>query len=363
VYAREHGFDSWDQLAARVDALAQGRAEEPFMAAFQALQSGDLRRLEALLHAHPGLARQRGTNGNTLLNLAASFVGLAARGGMPEGATDIGLAGIEALLAVGADVNDANDRGWTPLHAAAYSNLPDLAARLIAAGANVEAEAHGSGGTPLIAALFWGHREVADLLAGHGISPRNLRAAAGAGDVALVDGFFGAAGALTADAGAARGFFRPHSGFPDWQPSTDSQEVLDEALVWACKSGRLEVLDRLLKGGARIDADPYRGTSLVWAAACNRTRAATWLLDHGANVNQRSSFGGLSHGQGVTALHLAAQSGHMAMAALLVTRGADLSAQDDLYHATPANWASHSNRTAVRDFLQSHETQRQIDLN
>ena len=95
------------------------------------------------------------------------------------------------------------------------------------------------------------------------------------------------------EAGAARGFYRPHSGFPDWQPSTDPQEILDEALVWASKSNRVAVLDRLLRAGANIEADPYRGTPLIWAAACNRTEAAAWLLDHGANVNQKATFGGL----------------------------------------------------------------------
>ena len=60
-------------------------------------------------------------------------------------------------------------------------------------------------------------------------------------------------GTLTPEACAARGFYRPHSGFPDWQPSTDPQEVLDEALVWACKSNRVLVFERLVKAGARAE--------------------------------------------------------------------------------------------------------------
>jgi ankyrin repeat protein len=351
VYAREHGFGNWDELAARVHALAHNRAEEPFLAAYEALKHRDLRRLQDLLRAHPELARARGTNGNTLLNLEISIVGTARR--HSDDTTDIELMGIEALLAAGGDVNDANDRGWTPLHQAAYANAPALAERLIAAGATTEVEAHGAGGTPLVVALFWGHREVADLLATFGVAPRNLRVAAGLGHAARVEEFFSDNGALAADAGAARGFYRPHSGFPDWQPSTDPQEVLDEALVWACKSDRVEILARLVRGGARLDADPYRGTPLIWAAACNRTRAAKWLLDRGADVNRRGTFGGLSHGQGVTALHLAAQSGHMAMVTLLVDRGADVSAEDSLHHATPVAWAEHSGQTAVRQYLLS----------
>ncbi len=348
VYAREHGFEIWDELEGRVNVLASGTdsaAAEPFMAAFGALRAGDVSGFMAMLRANPRLVEERGTNGNTLLNLAVSFAGRPGWTG--------GESAVEALLMAGSDVNDANDRGWTPLHAAAYSNQPGIAALLLAKGAATDAEAHGAGGTPLIAALFWGHREVADLLGRQAVSPGNLRAAAGLGIPGLVEACFRGERTLTPEAGAARGFYRPHSGFPDWQPSTDPQEVLDEALVWASKSNRVEVLDRLMRAGARLDADPYRGTALIWAAASNRGEAASWLLDRGANVNQKANFGGLTHGQGITALHIAAQSGHMPMVQLLVERGAELSIEDDLYHSTPEGGAAYFGQDAVRDYLRS----------
>ena len=353
VYAREHGFDGWDELTARADALRERRAHEPFLDAFTALTRGDLSALQRLLLANPDLAQARGTNGNTLLNLEGSLLARERQGGRSEGANAIGMAGIEALLAAGADPDEANDRGWTPLHQAAYSNQPELAERLIAAGASVDLEAHGSGGTPLVVALFWGHRDVAGRLACHGVVPRNLRAAAGVGDSAMVEGFFLEDGSLSEEAGAARGFYRPHSGFPDWTPSTRRQEVLDEALVWACKSDRVEVLERLVHGGARVDADPYRGTPLAWAAWCNRLAAAEWLLAHGADVNQRGTFGGLSHGKDVTALHLAAQCGHLEMVQWLIARGADPSIKEGNYSATPLGWAEHDNQAAVAAFLRT----------
>lgn len=348
VYAREHGFETWDELENRVNLLASGvdsTSTEPFMAAFRALQAGDISAFGAVLSANPRLVDERGTNGNTLLNLAVSLAGKPDWKG--------GASMVEALLMAGSDANDPNDRGWTPLHAAAYANKPEIAALLIAKGAALDAEAHGAGGTPLIVALFWGHREAADLLGRHGVAPGNLRAAAGLGIPELVEACFRGERTLTPEAGAARGFYRPHSGFPDWQPSTDPQEVLDEALVWACKSNRLAVLDRLVRAGARLHADPYRGTPLIWAAARNRTEAASWLLDRGANINQKATFGGLTHGQGITALHIAAQSGHMQMVKLLVGRGADLSIQDDLYNATPEGAAAYFGQSDVRDYLHS----------
>ena len=348
VYAREHGFDTWDELTQRVNLLAadsSAEATEPFLAAFRALQSGNLAAVNALLRRNPRLVRERGTNGNTLLNLAVSLAAKMDR--------NAGLAVVEALLAAGADVNDSNNRGSTPLHQAAYSNQCDIAAALIHSGADLDAEAHGSGGTPLIFALFWGHREAADLLGRHSIAPGNLRVAAGLGNQELLEQCFRGENTLTSKACAARGFYRPHSGFPDWQPSANPREVLDEALVWACKSGRTEVLPRLVGAGARLDADPYRGTPLIWAAVCNRIETAEWLIDHGADINRRATFGGLTHGQGVTALHMASQCGHLSMARVLAERGADPAIRDDLYHSDAEGAANHFGQIAVRDYLRT----------
>lgn len=345
VYAREHGFETWDELVRRVSVLASASNPEdgePFLSAFRALETGDESRLASLLKRHRSLSRQRGTNGNSLLNLAVSLA--------PKGKFDSASV-LNELLSAGADVNDANDRGWTPLHQAAYGNQCELAVKLIEAGADLDPEAHGSGGTPLVCALFWGHREVADVLGRHSVAPGNLRAAAGLGDHDLLERCFNDDGTLAAEAFAARGFYRPHSGFPEWNPSADAQEVLDEALVWACKTGRTEVLPRLVQAGARLDADPYRGTPLIWAAVCNRLETAEWLVNHGATVNLKATFGGLTHGRGITALHLAAQYGHLAMVKLLIRCGADPKIKDDLYQSDAAGSANFFGQVSVRDYL------------
>jgi len=314
--AQRHGFGGWAQLTRRVQALARGEEPPtPFMLAYRATEDGDLERLRALLDEHPELVRQRGTNGNDLLGMAG----------------DHGV--VRLLLERGADVNRGNDYGWTKLHQAGYGNDRALAELLLPAGARTDLFARGDGGTPLIVALFWGHRDVVDLL---GLEPRNLRVAAGLGLVDLIDELAGAPAA-----GAHRGFYRPHGGFPAWQPSDDPQEILDEALVWAAKSDRVEAIERLVALGANVDADPYRGTPLTWAACNGRVAAIRRLVELGADVNERGTFGGPDHGQGVTALHLAAQAGRSDAVETLLELGADPTIRDALHGGTPAGWARH----------------------
>jgi len=105
-----------------------------------------------------------------------------------------------------------------------------------------------------------------------------------------------------------------------------------------------------------VDADPYRGTPLIWAAVCNRTEAAECLIEHGATVDRKATFGGLSHGQGVTALHMASQNGHLEMVKFLIRRGSDPKIKDDLYHSDAVGAAAHFGQSAVRDYLNSLRT-------
>jgi ankyrin repeat protein len=334
--ARQHGFDTWETFGLHLQSLQEG-GKEPFLRAFKTIQAADETGLIALLDRYPGLVDARGTNGNNLVGLAT------AMGRLPI---------VRRLLELGADPVSANDRGWTLLHQAADMNHAELTRLLLTAGAPTARSGHGDGGTPLVAALFWGHREAAELIATRDLAPRNLRVAAGLGRPDLLAELVEPRGELAPAAGAHRGFYRPHTGFPLWQPSDDRQEILDEALVWASKSGRVEVLDALVERGADIDADPYRGTSLAWATVNRRRRTVSWLLDHGADVNRRSTFGGPSHGERVTALHLAAQCGDAGLVRLLLDRGADPSLVDGGYGHTPLGWARQFQQHEVVAILQ-----------
>ena len=100
-----------------------------------------------------------------------------------------------------------------------------------------------------------------------------------------------------------------------------------------------------------VEADVYRGTPLMWAAAFGRTDAVRALLEAGAAPSGRSTFGGPSHGEGVTPLHLAAQGGHLDAIRLLLEAGADPTLRDSLYSATPENWAEHGGQKAAQELL------------
>jgi ankyrin repeat protein len=152
-------------------------------------------------------------------------------------------------------------------------------------------------------------------------------------------------------AGAHRGFYRPHGGFPAWEPSDDPQEVLDEALVWAAKSDRLDAIRLLVELGAHVEADPYRGTALTWAAVNGRVESVRALVELGADPNQRGTFGGPSHGEGVTAIHLAAQAGQREAVVALLDLGASPLITDKLHGGNALGWARVGDHEELADVL------------
>lgn len=334
IQAREHGFNSWEELAAAVEALRADSSREPFRLAFEAIEAKDDEKLAALLKRHPSLAKASGTNGNQLLHFAVNHDNPKL---------------VSLLLEAGADPDAANDKGSTPLTQAAYRGKTDMIERLLAEGASVDAEAYGDGGTPLAFALFWGHREAAERLADVAVVPRNLRLAAGLGRIDIMAELFDANGKLQPEAGSHREFHRPHSGFPPWRPRDDSQEILDEALNYAARAGRIEAMAFLRSRGADLDSAPYQATPLAQAVLNGHLDAINWLLDHGANINKKSGYG---EPVSATPLHFAvAWGGQLEAAKLLVVRGADLTIREDNYNALASGWANHFGHKEIETFL------------
>ncbi|MFE5564771.1 ankyrin repeat domain-containing protein [Amycolatopsis japonica] len=307
-------------------------AELAFEKARELIDARDLAGLARLIGDLPTLVHAHGKNGNDLLGMAAAT-------------RDERLCRI--LLDHGADPASANVHGWTALHQAGYVGLPLLVTMLLDAGAPVDVPARGDGGTPMVVALFWGHQEAAELLASRSLAPGNLRVAAGLGRADLLDELLAPDGTLAPAAGAHREFHRPHSGFPEWRPSEDPAEIVDEALSWAARNDRSSAVRTLVERGAHVDADVYRGTALTWAAAQGKASAIKTLAELGASVDHRGTFGGLSHGEGVTALHLAVQGGHVDAVRALLDVGADPSLEDSLYSSSALGWAEHFGQTEI----------------
>ena len=297
VLAREHGFASWAAFRRHVDGLAE--SGEPFRRAFRAIQARDGQALGALLDRYPGLVTARGTNGNDLLGLARRRAGATTRRSC---------ASCSRAAPTRTAPTTAAGRRCTRRATATTSSSPAL---LLDAGARTDLEAHGEGGTPLAAALFWGHTRGRRLPRGarhraaqpaHRGRPRPARPdpRASCGDD----------GSLREEAGAARGFYRPHSGLPDLaalrRPAGDPRRG---ARVGRQERPRRTCSARSSSSAPTSTATPTAARALTWAAANGRVASIAPPARARRRLDRLGTFGGPDHGQGVTALHLAAQSG------------------------------------------------------
>jgi hypothetical protein len=156
------------------------------------------------------------------------------------------------------------------------------------------------------------------LLGRHSIAPGNLRVAAGLGNQQLLDQCFRGEDTLRPES-VCGARFPPAT---QWIPRLAA--VARSAKYWTKRlsgpvGGRTEVLPRLVRAGACLDADPYRGTPLIWAAVCNRIETAEWLIDRGASMIVKPRSEAPRMVRGVTALHMASRYGHLSM----VSRSSD----------------------------------------
>ncbi len=121
-------------------------------AAHEAAKSGNLKKLEALLKANPGLVSGRDDLGYTPLHWAAE-----------NGHKDVA----ELLLTHKADADAEGNGGMTPLHMAAFRGHKEVAELLLAQKVDVNAR-NPNGNTPLYDAVQNSHKDVAELLLAHG---------------------------------------------------------------------------------------------------------------------------------------------------------------------------------------------------
>ncbi len=313
--------------------------------AVQAARAGDLDALTATLSDSPDVLKQTDRDGRGLLDHACR----AATGDIAiplDPGTPRQHAAVDLVLAAGVDPSAADNDGWTPLHTAGMAGHADLGARLVEAGARLDAEAYRkAGGSALSYALFYAKAYMGEVLSP--VYPDNLRTAAALGaDIGrFVDG-----DGLTPEAYEGLGFYAPVF-FPTWERTKDRQEVLDEALSWASRNNQCESMAALVDLGAHVNASAFRGTPLLWACYADKVDAARWLLDHGADPDLRHDWGGEGHGVSAVAMHLAAQHGAVGCLELLLDRGADPTIIDGAHGGDPLGWAEYSGATEAAAIL------------
>ncbi len=318
------------------------------------------------------------------------------------------LAGVRALLSLGADVAAAQGDGMTALHWAAEHGRVDIAEVLVAAGAPVTATTRLGRYTPLHLAARRGHTAVATRLlaakadaaavASTGVSALHLAAAAG--DPRLVEAlitagapvdarepqwgqtplmFAAAAGrtdavkALVAG-GAALGTTAKSVDLVERNREDQADSRARNQRIAALQRERAEQLAKI-GGGPKAAATPRAGrgddsgnepeplgyaelvgaqgglTALLLAARDGKAETAAVLLDLGADINQ------VSAGDHTSPLLMATINGHYDLAATLLARGADVRLASDagatpLYGVLNMQWAPKARHPQPSHYMQ-----------
>src|SRR5438874_2403731 len=284
VLARSHGFASWPSFVAHLDRLAHETETAAFEAAADAIVRGDEATLQQLVRQHPKLIHARSAREHhaTLLHYVSANGIENYRQKSPPNAARI----TELLLAAGADIEaeaDVYGGGCTALGLVATSTPPREAGVqlpviqvLLDHGAQIEhPNLAGNGADAVYACLANGCPEAAQYLVERG-ARFGMVGAAGIGRLDIVQ-------QLVATADASR------------------QEM---ALRYAAGYGQLEVTRFLLDRGVPVDAHSGDGeTALFYAILGDHVEVVRLLLARGANPNIRTQWGDLVGGAMWRAAH------------------------------------------------------------
>jgi len=299
VIAHEYAFASWSDLATFTDAVHDDSTGMRFEAAAEAVISGDVAALRAMLNVYPELARARSTRSHhaTLLHYVAANGVEGGRQKTPTNAVEVAKLLLEAGAEVDAlaDMYDARCTTMSMLVSSCHPARAGLQVALAETLLDYGSAGEGPGSkwqSPLMTALAFGYLDTAQMLAQRGVPVDTVAAAAGL--------------------------------------------------------GRLEDVARLLP---RADCRS-KHIALALAAQHGHADVVRLFLDAGEDPNRYNPDGYHAHS---TPLHQAAFSGHADVVRLLVERGARLDMRDKVYQGTPLGWALHGGRPAIAEYLRAQD--------
>ena len=297
VVAHEYGFPSWFNLMQFAADVARDGSAATFEQAVEAVISGDLTSLKAMIREVPDLVQRRSARFHraTLLHYIAANGVEGARQKTPKNAVDVA----RLLLDAGADPDALAmmyDNLCTTMSMLVSSAHPDragvqadLAELLLDYGATLK----GPGSewkSAIMTALAFGYGKTAERLAKRGAGVDTLPAAAGLG--------------------------------------------------------------RLQEAAALLPAADERSRHIALALASYHGHAdvVKVLLDAGEDPNRFCPEGFHSH---ATPLHNAISAGKDKVVKLLLDRGARTDIKDTIFEGTPLDWALYCKQPAIADELRS----------
>lgn len=298
VIAQMYSFDTWDDLVAFANEVAGDGPVTRFETAVDAVVSGDVATLQAMLRDDPSLVHARSTRRHhcTLLHYLGANGVEGVRQKTPPNAVDVA----KLLLDSGAEPDALAD-----LYNHRCSTMSMLVSSVHPAKAGLQV------------ALAETLLDYGAQLAGPGTSWSSATL------TALTFGYLDTAEALARREGA----------------------VSD--LPTAAGLGRVDDTARLLPG-----ADAARlQLALALAAQLGHAEVVRLLLEAGADPGQFCPEGFHSH---ATPLHNAVWNDQDDVVRLLVDAGAPLDVQDKIYLGTPLDWAIYGDKTAAAEFLRQH---------
>jgi quinoprotein dehydrogenase-associated probable ABC transporter substrate-binding protein len=229
---------------------------------------------------------------------------------------------VKFLVGKGADVNQPDNQGWTPLISAARQRHDDMIKLLIELGADVNL-AKSEGTTPLIAAASRDHVPSIKVLLEHGADiekpgPQGFRAL----PLAIADDNYEAAKALI-EAGAKVNEPSGAEGLTPLMVAAAQTAPAEGAMFLPSSTRPIDIAKSLIERGANVNAQSTKGvTALMIAATHNNPPMIGLLMESGADAS-------LKDDQGQTATDVATRNGNIESAQAIMVLGAAKAAESE----------------------------------